>query len=431
MSSSWELPHSAIKALNEVIDTVLNDHDGWITLVDQCSQHISNANQCPDGITLFNTMLNMLHLEDPEDIDVMVELLLATFALKLVVPTPFIQHALDSLHQTSIKGITKVKSHINAAVTFSHHIPKSIMATLRKAPAQSSSSLAGRPTLHAPAAQLPDIADKLPDIVSMLKGIQVTQQAQAAAIAAMQDDTYADEHEDPPYTAPSTEIMSLLVSIQKEQQQQGQQIAALQSSHAKVTPAMTTLNDVLAVDPIQTSTNMEVVVHVSHPQVHYSNERWLQLGAKSSSQRSILLENLKKKFDCVQPKLNHQRDTLLQVVEYLIMKDQDAAIKLIADRLHFLKFLDQHPVHEAVHYYEQLRGAEKPQRFKAAECSTQLLSKSLSHKQAAFYAQQQGVSLSPDTGAQSQQPTQQGGGGRGQPGGGPRGGRRGGGRRPW
>ena len=433
---AWALPDAAYPAINHVVDGILKDHDGWITLVDQCSQHISDI-QCPQGILLFQTMLEMLHLEVPTDVDVMVELLLATFALKLVVPTTFIQAALGTLNLTTMKGITKVKTHINAAVTFYHHVPKSIMDKLHKSPAQPSSIGAGRP-MHVPAAP----ADHLPDIVSMLKDIQATQQAQAIAITAMQDGTPPEEPEDPPTNAPSNEILSLLVSIQKEQHQQGQQIVALQSSQmARSTAqmargpaaatAMSTLNDVLALDPIQASTNMEVSMHVSHPQIHYFNEKWLQLGAKSSSQRAILLDNLKKKFECVQPKLNHQRDTLLQVVEYLIMKDPDAATKLIADRLHFLKFLDQHPVHEAVHYYEQLRGAEKPQRFKAAECSTQLLSKGLPHKQAAYYAQQQGVPLPNDAGAQSQQPTQQGGGGRGQPGGGPRGGRRGGGRRPW
>ena len=188
-------------------------------------------------------------------------------------------------------------------------------------------------------------------------------------------------------------MASILSAIHQEQVLQRQQIAALHSPSGPAAARPHTLADMLAMDA--TVPPGDSPITISHPQLHFHHDKWYPLGSESSANRHILMTRLQSLFNSSQSKLNHQKDILLELLDLLIQDDLEATVKLICDRLHFLKFLDTHSLNQAVHYWQQLRGENRPTRFKAAECSTQLLaaSHSVNLRQAQHYTQQQGLAM--------------------------------------
>ena len=243
------------------------------------------------------------------------------------------------------------------------------------------------------------------------------------------------------YDAPPDQdstMASILSAIHQEQLLQRQQIAAIHSNSSIRQP--TTLADMLNMEA--TTPPGDSPITLSHPQLHYHHDKWYPLGAESPANRHILMTRLHSLFSGSQNKLNHQKDILLELLDLIIQDDLEATVKLICDRLHFLKFLDQHTLQQAVHYWSQLRGENRPTRFKAAECSTQLLaaSHSVNLRQAQHYTHQQGLAMKDESQTpQEYYPNDQGGGLAGGGGRrahhdqtrGGRGGRRGRGRRQW
>ena len=86
----------------------------------------------------------------------------------------------------------------------------------------------------------------------------------------------------------------------------------------------------------------------------------------------MLMHNLRNAFTTKIPKLNYQLTFALQVIDLLLQEDLQKAYTLLCDRCHFLIHSSTHTLQEAVHFYEQLRGDQRPQKYKNAEISTQL-----------------------------------------------------------
>ena len=84
------------------------------------------------------------------------------------------------------------------------------------------------------------------------------------------------------------------------------------------------------------------------------------------------MHTLRTAFTTKIPKLNHQLHFAVQVIDLLLQEDIPKAYTLLCDRCHFLVHSASHTLQESVHFYEQLRGDKRPQKYKNAEISTQL-----------------------------------------------------------
>ena len=423
MTTSFELTTAQIENIHHFVNKVVHNDDAWTTLV------MDAASNCAEGkaVSVVAQMLSLLDLIDPEDIDLSVEYIMAALAFKFIRFTPLFAAALAQIGISSFSGITKVRNSFKDAVQF-HHIaqPSSAIATQspsidanatanlsQKAHSKAHSSAIASQSLSNvanPAANLPKkphsgaISTQLPSqdataaaILSKLAQIQQSQDAHGAAIAKLQHPDSDSSDEDESSSQDDNEpdsiqqaILDAVNDIQKKMAAQNKEIKALQSQkghHIQDSYSRHTLDDsqddeYSAPMSAKALKEMSSPMTLTHPMVHFRYDAWEQLAKGGSTDRQVLIRTLKDAFQCSQKRLNHQRDVLMELLDYALQKDYKNLIKLIGDRSHFLSFLDEHTLQESTHYWQQLRQDERPQRFRAAETSTILMGQHLSHQHA-------------------------------------------------
>ena len=114
----------------------------------------------------------------------------------------------------------------------------------------------------------------------------------------------------------------------------------------------------------------DVEVDLESPHIIFFPHKWHTLASDNAWARKQLTDMLRQELGCHQPKLFHQQEHLLKVLNFLLKEEVLNAYKNICHRLHFLHYLDNHSLKAAVHYHKQLEGETKPSYFKYAEMST-------------------------------------------------------------
>ena len=385
--STFELSPDQVDSIRTFIDKTVDskESDEWTALildaVDACNDNAS-------AIAVVEQMLSLLDMEDPDDLDLSVEYILAALALTLAHFTPLFNAALKEVKLQSFPGITKVRNAFRQGQNFG-----------KQAKAGHAPGSKGRlPTTPATPA-----TSQVAEILTMLQSIQQKQDNQGAAIAQLQHQDSDSESESEEDTSdddqpdPMQAVLAAVQDIKHKMNLQSKEIKTLQSGK-KALPSKEkyTLDDsnedphgLLSAKAIK---EMSSPMSLTHPMVHYRYDSWPVLAKGGSTDRQVLLRTLKEAFQCSQSRLNHQRDVLMELLDYALQKDYKSLIKLIGDRSHFLSFLDEHTLQESTHYWHQLRQDERPQRFRAAETSTMLMGQRVSHQHAAHLTKQLGLS---------------------------------------
>ena len=79
---------------------------------------------------------------------------------------------------------------------------------------------------------------------------------------------------------------------------------------------------------------------------------------------------IRQELGCHQPKLFHQQEHLLKVLNLLLKEEVGEVYRNICHRMHFLHYLDNHSLSSAVKYHKKLEDDHVPGYFKYAELST-------------------------------------------------------------
>ena len=350
-----DLSDVQVENIHHFLNHIVNDDDEWTTHIMETASLCNNDT----ATNVINTMLDVLDMQDPEDVELALEYVMAAIAFKYVKYTPLLTAAMQQMNISTFPGITKLRNAFRDGTKFSKLATPKIHD-------------------HAPPQQEGEVAQ----ILASLQIIQKQQQSQAKALAKLQspeDDSSSDQEEASEENDTMTEILGALQDIKKQMDNQGKEIRALQSGKVS---AKCTLDDASDshISPLSATAikEMSSSMTLTHPMVHYRYDAWPILAKGGSTDRQILLRTLKEAFQCNQSRLNHQRDVLMELLDYALQKDYQSLIKLIGDRSHFLSFLDDHTLQESTHYWHQLRQDERPQRFRAAETSTMLMGQRIS-----------------------------------------------------
>jgi len=128
-------------------------------------------------------------------------------------------------------------------------------------------------------------------------------------------------------------------------------------------------------------------IPLDDPAIIFRSDLWHEK-VNSNVDRWMLLKSLKEECYTQVPKLNYQIEIHIKVIDMLLQERLDDAYALLCDRIQFLRYQANHSLEEAIHFWEQLRAIDKPQKYKAADIAALLMSKrkekNYTPKQAAY-----------------------------------------------
>ena len=125
---------------------------------------------------------------------------------------------------------------------------------------------------------------------------------------------------------------------------------------------------------IQPPSNDSTYVPLDDPSIIYRSDLWHEQ-VNTNIERWMLLNTLKEECYTQVPKLNYQIEIHLKAIDLLLQQRLDDTYSLLCDRIHFLRYQATHKLDEAVHFWDQLRSLDMPQKYKSADIAALLLGK--------------------------------------------------------
>ena len=179
----------------------------------------------------------------------------------------------------------------------------------------------------------------------------------------------------PASTTPTTNPTSLInqhiqAAIQQHLAANPAVATAMGNANAMGNPNVGTAMGKTAILPPSEDDN----VPLDDPAIIFRSDLWHEK-VNTNMDRWMLLKSLKEECYTQVPKLNYQIDIHIKVIDMLLQERLDDAYALLCDRIQFLRYQANHSLDEAIHFWEQLRAIDKPQKYKAADIAALLMSK--------------------------------------------------------